>query len=453
MYSKKAGRLIIIYSLAAVLVMGQFLVSARRENSKLSRAVDTGYDHAFTELASAVGELDSTLKKAVCAASPCMVSSVCAQGYASCAAASQAISSLPYGNIELEHTAAFLAKAGDYMLFLSRSAARGEALSEEERQALETFSKGAEQVSAALSELSARLIAGDVSTRELEAAEETVEGAEESVSGTGFAASFKAMETETPEMPTLVYDGPFSAHIENASPRLLEGEADVDEDGAKKAAADFLGTQTERLELRAFREGNVPVYVFSCQHANEVRTVEVTRAGGKIFYFGTARESSEGDMTAEEAVRTAAAFLESHGYESMTPTYSDASAGELTASFAFEQDGVICYPDLIKVTVALDTGEVVGMEAKGYVMNHSRRELGAPLPDPEGAAGRLSPALTVKSHRPALIPTAGKNEVLCEEYTCQVGDGRHVMVYVNAETGMEEQILLLLESDSGTLAV
>lgn len=452
-YSKKTGRLIIIYSLAAVLVMGAFLVKSKKESEALSRTVAIGYDHAFTELSTAVGELDETLRKSLCASSPAMVSSVCAQGYAHCAAASQAIASLPYGAIELEHTAAFLSKTGDYMFYLARAAAKGGELSEEERQALETLSKSATQVSAALSELTARLIAGEISTRELERAEGAIADAEDNLVDTGFAGSFKSMETELPEMPTLIYDGPFSEHIQRAEPKLLEGLAEVDEDGARRAAADFLGIPDDDLTFRLYRAEPVPVYVFTAQHQNEVRTLEVTASGGKILYFGTAREGVEGDMDAEAALRVAEAFLQNHGYESMTPTYHQSEAGELVASFAYEQDGVICYPDLVKITVALDTGEVVGMEATGYVMCHGKREPGTLRFDPEEKISALSPLLTCKSHRTALIPTEGKNEVLCEEYTCETKDGRHALVYLNAETGQEEQILLLLESESGTLTV
>ena len=32
------------------------------------------------------------------------------------------------------------------------------------------------------------------------------------------------------------------------------------------------------------------------------------------------------------------------------------------------------YPDLIKVKVALDNGEVLGMETTGYLNNHTQRD-------------------------------------------------------------------------------
>lgn len=451
--TKKAGRLIILYSLAAVLVMGVFLFKADRRRAAAERTLAVGYDHAFSELAEAVSALDTSLQKTLCAASPTMVNAVCAEGYAHCAAAGQAIASLPYGNIELEHTAAFLTRTGDYLNYLSRMAARGESLQEEERQALEAMSKSAAQVSDTLADLSARLISGEISAWELERAESLIAGAEEDLDGTGLASGFRNMETELPELPALIYDGPFSQHIEKSDPAVLRDLEEVGEEDAARAAAKFLGTEAKNMNVLYLREDTMPVYVMTRQHGRELQTVEVTKKGGKVVYFGTVREGAEGDISPEAAVRTAREFLEQHGYGGMVPTYHAADGGELVANFAYEQEGVLCYPDLVKVTVALDTGEVVGLETGGYTACHRIRELPAPAVDPETAAGRLSPALTVEGTRLALIPTPGKSEILCHEFKCSSADGRHVLVYVNALTGEEEKILLLLESDSGTLTV
>lgn len=451
-YSKKTGRLIIVYALAAVAVMGGFLWRSERERAGLRRTVAIGYDHAFVELADAVGALDASLQKTLCAATPTMVSDLCAEGYAHCAAASQAIASLPYGNIELEHTAAFLAKTGDYLSYLGRMGARGEGLDEETREALTALSDSAGQVAGTLADLSARLIAGDISTAELDRAEDAIAGAEDNLVDTGFAASFKDMETDLPEMPSLIYDGPFSQHIESLEPKQLAGLSEIGEDEARRAAAKFLGVDEGKLTVLYLRdESAMPVYVLTCQNGSETDTVEVTKAGGKVVWYGAARETAEGDVTPEEALRTAAAFLADHGFDHMTSTYYTAEGGELMANFAYEQDGVLCYPDLVKVTVALDTGAVTGMEARGYFMNHTKRDLPGVSFDRDAVS--LSPALTVESHRPALIPTPGKSEVLCEEYLCKTPEGKHALVYLNAQTGAEERILLLLETDAGTLTV
>ena len=45
----------------------------------------------------------------------------------------------------------------------------------------------------------------------------------------------------------------------------------------------------------------------------------------------------------------------------------------MAPNFAAQQEGELPYPDLIKVQVRMDTGDVVGMEANNYWINHVTR--------------------------------------------------------------------------------
>ena len=51
----------------------------------------------------------------------------------------------------------------------------------------------------------------------------------------------------------------------------------------------------------------------------------------------------------------------------------------------------------------------------------------------------------------AYIPTTGYNEVFCWEFVCKTEDGGHALVYINCETGLAENLLLLVETENGTL--
>ena len=146
-------------------------------------------------------------------------------------------------------------------------------------------------------------------------------------------------------------------------------------------------------------------------------------------------------------------FLEKRGYPAMRESYFIDQGGILTINFAAVQDEVICYPDLVKVSIALDTGRVVGFESEGYLMNHTLRSFPVLSVSEEEARDVVSPALTVLSQQLSLIPTGGEYEVLCHEFKCRNEEGQHILVYVNAQTGQEEKILILLEDESGTLVI
>ena len=112
---------------AGLAVQGQMEAAAYRRYLANSRL------HAFAELSANLSQLNTDLQKGVYATTPSMLGALCTQIFGRAMSAQMALGELPYGNIELEQTAAFLAKTGDYAAALSRSAAVNGACSEEER--------------------------------------------------------------------------------------------------------------------------------------------------------------------------------------------------------------------------------------------------------------------------------------------------------------------------------
>lgn len=145
--------------------------------------------------------------------------------------------------------------------------------------------------------------------------------------------------------------------------------------------------------------------------------------------------------------------MSERGFDSMTESYYQEEDCILTINFAWEQEGTICYPDLVKVSVALDDGSITGFEAKGYLMNHQTRTIDAPAVTEEAALSGIPDTVEVLSIRYAVIPTDGQYERACWEVKCETEDGRHIIYYLNGETGAEEKIYLLIEDESGTLVV
>ena len=137
----------------------------------------------------------------------------------------------------------------------------------------------------------------------------------------------------------------------------------------------------------------------------------------------------------------------------MKVTYFEKMNNTLTVNYAYTVDGITCYTDLIKVTVALDNGEILGMEADGYITNHNKQQFPDKSMSTAACKKLLSPYLTCVSANKALIPTEGGKEVYCYEFKCKSEEGRNVLVYFNVRTGKEEQILILLESENGTLTI
>ena len=445
--------LAVSFTAAAFAVSVGFGVQGHARAEDYRRQLDNGYRQAFTELTTAAGELDAALEKVTYATTPDLFAVLCAQAYAKALAAQSALGELPYGNVELEQTAAFFAKAGDYAMAMAREGDGENVCSDENRETLRGLAAAAGELSATLQELQLQLDGGALSPEDVAAVEARLAAAREDGEPVTAGSAFQTVEADFPEVPTLIYDGPFSEHLSSRSPKMLEGLPQVTQAEARRAAAAFTGLRGDIFTLASDGAGNLPAWGFSALVDGGERYVEITKQGGQVLQMLSSRPVGEMALSRKEGVEAAAAFLEEHGYRDMAPSYFLEGDGILTVHFAAVQDGVYCYPDLVKVGVALDNGDVVSFEAHGYLMNHGAREPAAPAVTQAEAAERVDASLTVLSHQLALIPTGGEYEVLCHEFKCQNAGGGHVLVYVNAESGQQERILLLLEDEHGTLVI
>ncbi len=438
----------VTFVLAAFVVAAGFAVQNHYRARQYERLLTNSYFRAFTELTTAAGELDTALQKSLYTTAGPLQESLYQQIYAKALAAQSALGELPYGNQKLEHTAAFFAKTGDYAAALCRG---GGADAWENLAALAVISG---DLNGALAELQSELEAGTLELSQLDRAEEELARETEAGGQELGGVSFQSVEADFPELPTLIYDGPFSEHLSSAAPKARAGLADVTEEQARTAAASFLHASPDALTPVGASGGILPTYAFTLPLDGGAGYIEVTRQGGMVLEYFQDRTVGQPAMTADQGEELAKNYLANWGFSLMEPSYHIQREGVLTIHFAPVTQGVYCYPDLVKVTLALDTGDLLGYEAHGYLSQHSQRSFPPPGVSQEAAQAAVPANLTVLSTQMALIPTAGStDEVLTYEFKCQTPEGSHALIYVNAQTGLQQNILLLLEDETGTLTL
>lgn len=440
-------------SLAAValIVAAGFAVQGHSYAAQYERQLENGYTHAFHELTTAVAELDTALQKLQYANSVPMFHLLCTDIYGKSVAAQMALGELPNSDIFLEQTSAFLARIGDYACSLAHSAVVSSTLSDNAEQILPELAMATSLLSSALLNLQTDLTGGAITIDSLIHIEETLAQELSDSDAAPGGTSFQAIESEFPEVPSLIYDGPFSEHLSNKTPLGISGLPFVSRDEARAAAADFLNLRPEVLTSVGRGEGVLPSWSFSAAVDGGELYIELSQKGCQVISLFSSRTAGDSVLTEQKAVQLAKKFLTDKGYSNMQESYHTNQGGILTINFFPVQQNVLCYPDLVKVSVALDTGEVAGFESHGWIMNHTDRSFSAVEVDANTAAQSISPSLEILSHQLALIPSEGEYEILCHEFKCKTAQGTNVIVYINAATGYEEQILLLLESENGTL--
>ncbi len=251
--------------------------------------------------------------------------------------------------------------------------------------------------------------------------------------------------------PTLIYDGPFSDARETGTAKALSDSA-VTQAEALQIARDFVGADRVMNAVAGPEMGgDLPCWGVIVPLSDVTLQAAVTKQGGKILWLAPDSADFSAQKSVEECREHALQFLEAHGYEHMRPTYFQVYQGVAVISFAATQGDTVLYPDLIKVQCRLDTAQVVGWEARNYLMNHTARGLMTPRLTREEAQERVSERLKTVSSRLCLIPTES-GEKLCYEFQGEYG-GHTYLAYINADTGRQEELLKVVEGASGLEAV
>lgn len=431
---------------AVTLVLGGGCAYWYLQAQHTQRQLEAVYLRGLGELGNYMTGITNTLSKGIYAGTPAQMSTLSAQLWRDSASAKTALSSLPAANVDLGQAYRFLSQVGDYAMLLSREVTAGRTVTDQEMGTLEGMLQFSQDLTQAVYGIEEKVRKGEVSL--LRAANSSEADAEEggNQQEQQTAAGIFEGASKLEGYATLIYDGPFSDHMLEIEPRVTKGVAQITPERAVEIAEKACTQQFKVVGEEASR-------MASYRLEGGESTAGVTKNGGYLSYLTCGRDIGEATIDARRAVELAGQFLADMGYKNMAPTYYEAADGECIVNFAYLEDDVICYPDLIKVGIAMDDGSVVSVDARGYLVNHHEREL--TVEDgvsPEEAMASLGRALEEVTYVGlAVIPTDGGNEKLCYEFSATGKKGHNLLCYVNAKTGEEEQVLILIETGSGVL--
>ena len=438
---------IICVLLIVVAILVAILYQKQREYRQAS---ENSYNMAFSELVDYVQNVETYLAKSLISSTPEHGAETLTHLWREANLAQTYLSRLPIESQELENTEKFLNQVSDYSYSLSRKNIYNESLSDEDLNNLKELHGYSVDLENTLNQLSEDLNSGRFEWGEL-TKKGTVAFAQQvdNIS----KESFSNLEENFHEYSGLIYDGAFSEHLTSSEPKGLTGD-DIDENKAQEVAKEFVGQdKVKEINSLGFAENaTIPVYDFSITTNNdETVNISISKKGGHVVNMNSNRDINIEVITQEEANSKALEFLNSRGFPNMEETYYLKQDGIVTINYAYKQDDVIMYPDLIKVKVALDNGEILGVETTGYLNNHTERNLDNIKITEEEARKDLNDDLEITSSGMAVIPTEWKSEILCYEFKGKVED-KEFLVYINAENGREEDILIITNTPNGTLA-
>ncbi|MBE3587344.1 MAG: germination protein YpeB [Thermoanaerobacteraceae bacterium] len=431
-------------------VLGHQQYSLRQ---RLETALNNKYYRAFYSLVENVQHIEVLLSKSLVAAGAEQDSRLFTELWQRANAAQADLNQLPLADVQTARTAKFLTQVGDYAYSLQRQTAGGQNKSAAQWETLKNLYRQSADLNLELHNIEARIARGRLYLSEL--ARESGRGVQKE--GPRLAdGNFSTIEKHMEAFPTLIYDGPFSDHLEKSEPRGLTGKVINMDEAGQRARQMVDGGSGYTLGRVTEARGKIPSYLVELRPASgtgEVYTVAVTRQGGHLNWMAGSRPAGNPTWDINRAREKARQYLAALGYRDMAPVYYEQQGGVAIFNFAAVQDRVILYPDQVKVTVALDNGQVLGVEASGYLMNHHQRQLPRPRISAAQARRKISPRLgKVTGGRLALIPVAPDKEKLTYEFQGRL-DKDTFLIYINALDGKEEQVLRVVRSPEGILTL
>ena len=343
---------------------------------------------------------------------------------------------LPLGEETVSATIKFINQAEDFARSLSTKIAAGQEITEEDNAAMQQLSDGAAAFALGLEGLLERYERGEAAF----SADDYAPTGDETLYPLSSAAG---------SYPVLLYDGPFSDGAAVGNFAMIANAPEISQADAEARLRAFI--PVDEISYTGDSHPQLDAYEFSLRSGDYQISAGVTKQGGEILYLLPENGEDEALLSEDQLTEIAAAFLISRGYGAMEMSYYSRHRGILTINYAAVQDGVVLYPDLIKLQLSMKDGRIIGLDARAYLQNHERRNIPAPALSGQEAMARIGEKLEGSSARLCIIPQNG-HEYLC--YEIAANDGRDdFLVYIDARTGLEIELMQVIHQDNGTLVM
>lgn len=446
------------------LVLAAFLITALgywSYNQMLSRrmaetALNNKYNLAFYNLVNSIQNMEVNLSKALVGEETRQDAQIFMQLWQESVAAQASLGQIPVTDVTVARTIKFLNQVGAYAQTMAVQTSGGKAKTDEQWQTLQNLYKQAGQLNEEMHSVGAELASGRLVMSELSRESRQALRRQGPKLANG---NFETIDKDMQQFPTLIYDGPFSEHLNKRTALGLQGEQ-ISPEMARNNALVFneqIAETTYIANVARKDNGRIPSYRVEITprpvRNGERITMGISQQAGRVIWMLNSRNIGGAQLTIDQAVDKAASFLAERDFRDMESTYYEIRNNMATINFAATQGGVILYPDLVKVSVALDNGQVVGFEAYNYWMSHRLRELPDPVLTVAQAAEKLSPRLTnISPGRLALIPKTFDQETLTYEFQGSL-DNDVFLLYIDAVTGEEVRVLRVIRTNEGVLTI
>jgi len=420
---------------------------AQSDRNKFGTSLENLYEKSFYEVNNLIQGLEVKVDKVVVSNDKKMQRETLNDIWRDSNLAASSLSGIPIDSASQSETIKFLNQLGGYSLTLSDKAVTNK-LSEEELDTLSGLQKHCLSLKRAFN--SAALMISSKGYK-------IIENLKIDAGSNNFEAGFDELQNNESKPPELIYDGPFSDSLSDKEIKGLPETTYTQAEVENKLKEMFNYEQISEIVFDGYVDGDFECYNHTIVLENGDRILTTVAKRG-MFLLQLSRlnagvkDNSEETKTDEELMQTAVNFVTSLDLTDFKAIFISRGDGLAYVNVApvvkLGDANVVIYPDIIKVKLDEYTGTILGYEAKSYAFNHVTRSLNSPSLTASQATEKVSKRLEIVSTRLSVIPKEYGSEKLCYEFECKK-DGIVFYIFINADTGVEEDIFRVIENSEG----
>lgn len=443
-----------VVAVIAFMIFGAMCIFAMEMTNNFKRQkqqVENDYNKAMYQAVGYIKNVETDLAKLQITNTPRITITTLSSIWKQSNLAKENLESMPIEQNTFANTSKYLSQLSDYSYTLMKNVIEKSKLTDEDYDNIKIMQEECNKLSKVMSEVYQDLNYGRIKWDELKKiGNKKLSELEISSSVSNIVSIAKSFQ----EYEGLIYDGAFSDHLLDRNPKYLSNNEVTKEDAKNYIITLFGAEDIEYINEKEDTQEKISLYNFDVKlkSSEMIRNISITKNDCKLYLMISDRNVESENIVMNEAKRAGKEFLKKLGIEDAKDTYYLKTGNMAIINYAGTQDGIILYPDLIKVKVALDTGEICSVESQGYIFNHEKRENVTPKISMEEAKSSLNKNIEVMSEGLAIIPTDSKDEVLTYEFKGMVGN-REFLIYINAETAQEEKVLMIRETPGGILTM
>ena len=431
--------IIILMLLAAVITLSVFVGIYAKDRVEKDRDLDAFYQSAYYGLVGNFVDIENDLAKARVMTDSKILKEDLMKIDVNCNLASQNLQVFYANNDGMHNLMSYINQLGDYCRYLIRELDHGKSLTTTQVENLNKLWGVSKEYGKLLNSLQDYAKDGNSLAKLLGESNEEFEDILSSINNGSI------------EYPSLIYDGPFSDGVLKREAKGVVGEEITPEQGKKFVEKYLVGYDIENIEYAQDNVNRIPSYLYAVKlKGGRQCSVQIAKKGGLLLLIDLFHEVEEPSLTIEQCQKVAEQYCESIGLKNMKAVWINNNKSNVYINMCYEQDGIVNYPDMVKLKISLDTGEVIGYEGLNYAFNHTAREYEEPKISEEQAIVNVSAILENIEIRLVTIPWNTVSEKVAYEIVGEL-DGEKYFVYVDAYNGDELNVLRMIDSNQGDL--